>query len=1117
MIKISDERRLDIKVGMDSAQLAQDIKTAKNHIRTFGTEIRKADAEMRAFGKSSDTLSQKKKSLTSQLKSQEKAMELLNKAYEEQVTKSGEGSQQSQKLKRDINNLGAEMAKTQGKIDLVNQEISEYAETSDGAGDSTVDLYNNISKSNDQLKTNESNLKSAESAVKLYGASQETLKDKLSALGGVQDAQKSKMEALQAAYDREVSKSGESSAAAQKLATEMGNLQAAMNNTQGEIDKTTNELVELGNEAPQVEKDIGTIRDSLQSMVMEHVIEFLSKVGDKLLEIGKNAVTTAADIEAHNALFKQVFGNMNDGAGVTVDKIDEAYESVSRLSQETGIMGSSLEEGFLGMAQQFQSLGTGAEDSLLLAERAMLTAADAAAAYNMELDSAQGLIQSFIKGNNSAAERVGIFAKESNLLAFAVERGYVDTSEATKRFAEESAIAVEKAQVKYSKAVGKYGEDSVQARDAQNKLNKALKKQEDGLQITAKQWANLDENIKQAARVEYIENMYGLANVTGQAAREADEWNTVTQNLTEAQRQLYGALGEQALEMLIPVIKNLTDFLISLLETFRNLSPRVKKIITIVAGVIILLAKIAPVIAGIIQAMLLLKATTGLAFAKIIGAAAGVILPVLAIVAAIAAVILIISKFDDIMAWGKKNWPQIFVPLENAIETVKNVFSSLGEYVSKSFSGIFDGFGGMWEYIVSSVSNVLTSIKNVIEAFLTPILDFITENQELILNTFKRVWDFILLIIKTVMALITPIFFTAWVAITNFLTTTFEVIKQVVEVGMNIILGIIKIVMQIINGDWAGAWESIKQLISDVWSLITTIIEGALTLILSIIKNGLIIISGVVFGIFNAIATFVREVWKTIGDFVKDAWEIIKNAAYEGAKFVKDKVVSLFTLLKDKAVEIWGVIKEFIVNSWNTIKDSLGSIGGVIDNVISLFRGFKDSIVNIFDGIKNKITDTWNSVKDKISALNPFGAKQEQRVNVIYDDDPYSFNPAIGYTQQSGLTDTGASLFGAISAINSSVNSIRRGANSTYNGLNDLYNVPISTSGLSGKGSSRQQNDPSLELLSMILEAIIEGNNKSLDVNWQDQVIAKLLYKPLKNYSNIIENRRDKSRGVTNY
>ncbi len=1102
---------------MDSAQLAQDIKTAKNHIRTFGTEIRKADAEMRAFGKSSDTLSQKKKSLTSQLKSQEKAMELLNEAYTDQVEKSGEGSQQSQKLKRDINNLGAEMAKTQGKIDLVNQEISEYAESSDGAGDSTIDLYNNIAKSNDQLKTNESNLKSAESAVKLFGASQETLKDKISALGGVQDAQKDKMEALQAAYDREVSKSGESSAAAQKLATEMGNLQAAMNNTQGEIDKTTQELSELGNEAPQVEQDIGAIKTAMEAMVMEHVIDFLSRVGDKLLEIGKNAVLSAADIQAHNALFEQVFGNMNDGAEVTIDKIDEAYDAVSRLSQETGIMGTSLEEGFLGMAQQFQSLGTGAEESLALSERAMLTAADAAAAYNMELGDAQGLIQSFIKGNNSAAERVGIFARESNLLAFAVEKGYVDTTEATKKFAEESSIAVEKAQQKYSKAVEKYGEGSIEARDAQNKLNDALEKQEDGLQVTAKEWANLDESLKQAARVEYIENMYGLANVTGQAAREADEWNTVTQNLTEAQRQLYGALGEQALEMLIPVIKSLTDILLSMLEVFKNLSPQVKKVITVIAGVIIVLAKIAPVVAGIVQAMLLLQATTGASFATMAGAAASVLLPVLAIGAAIAAVILVISKFDEIMAWGKEKWPQVFVPLENAIETVKKIFSNLGDYISRSLSGIFDGFGGMWEHITSAVSDVLSSIKAVIESFLTPILNFINENQELILSTFKRVWDFILLIIQTVMALIGPIFFTTWYAITNFLTTTFEVIKQVVEAGMNVILGIIKIVMQIINGDWAGAWESIKQLVSDVWLLIQTIIQGVLTQIVSVITSGLAIVSGVVLGVFNAIATFVDGVWNAIGDFVMNAWEKIKTAASEGATFVKDKVSSGFTTLKNEVTKIWEAIKEFIVNAWDNIKESLGSAGSIVNNVISSFRRLRDNIASIFNSIKNKITDTWNNVKDKISSLNPLAAEQEQRVNVIYDDDPYSFNSATGYPTQPGLTDTGTSLFGAISAINSSVNSIKRGTNSTFNGLNDLYNVPINTNSLSGKGSSRQQNDPSLELLSLILEAILEGNNKSLDVNWQDQVIAKLLYKPLKNYGNIIENRRDKSRGVTNY
>ena len=252
---------------------------------------------------------------------------------------------------------------------------------------------------------------------------------------------------------------------------------------------------------------------------------------------------------------------------------------------------------------------------------------------------------------------------------------------------------------------------------------------------------------------------------------------------------------------------------------------------------------------------------------------------------------------------------------------------------------------------------------------------------------------------------------------------------------------------------------------------------------------------------------FLEGIWNAISGFIRGAWETIKTVATTGATAVRDGVISAFTILRSKSTEIWGAVRSFIVNVWNSIKSSLSSVGSTVSTVISAFTRLKNNVVSIFDSIKNKITDTWNNVKDKISSLNPFGAEQEQRVSVIYDDDPYSFNPATGYLTQPGLTDTGASLFGAISAINSSVNSIKRGTNSTFNGLNDLYNVPINTNSSSGKRSGSRQDDPSLELLSMILEAVLEGNNKSLDVNWQDQVIAKLLYKPLKDYGSIVENR----------
>ena len=294
------------------------------------------------------------------------------------------------KLQRDINNLGAEMATTQGKIDKVTNEIADFAESSDGAGDSTIDLYDNITKSNDELKNSESRLKSAESAVKLYGASNDTLKDKIGALAGVQDSQKTKMEALTAAYDREVSKSGESSAASQKLSTEMGNLQAAMNNTQAEIDKTTQELSELGEEAPKVEQDIGQMKEALQGLVMEKVIEFLTAVGDKLLEIGKNAITSSADLQAHNQLWGQVFSSVDEATGQVTDYSDEAKKALQDVADESGVMSTAMEKGFIRANQQFLSIGTDKDQSMKQAADLMLYSADAAAAYNVDLDAAQG-------------------------------------------------------------------------------------------------------------------------------------------------------------------------------------------------------------------------------------------------------------------------------------------------------------------------------------------------------------------------------------------------------------------------------------------------------------------------------------------------------------------------------------------------------------------------------------------------------------------------------------------------------------------------------------------------------------------------------------------------------
>ena len=142
-----------------------------------------------------------------------------------------------------------------------------------------------------------------------------------------------------------------------------------------------------------------------------------------------------------------------------------------------------------------------------------------------------------------------------------------------------------------------------------------------------------------------------------------------------------------------------------------------------------------------------------------------------------------------------------------------------------------------------------------------------------------------------------------------------------------------------------------------------------------------------------------------------------------------------------------------------------------VDGVIAVFQGLWTKVVEIFDGIKEKIMGTWESVKETLNKLNPFGA--EHKVDVVYDSDPYSFNPATGFPS---IGDTGGMVGGAVAAINSSVNSIRRGMNSTLNGINDLYDAPNVNPEEEQQVEDHQEIN-SQELLMMILEAIVEGED----------------------------------------
>ena len=138
-------------------------------------------------------------------------------------------------------------------------------------------------------------------------------------------------------------------------------------------------------------------------------------------------------------------------------------------------------------------------------EDALEVAADSAAYYDRSLEDVSQTLQSFLKGNFENDAALGLSATETT---------------------------------RNAKAMELYG----------------------------KKFKDLSEAQKQLALLEMVKDANRLSGAMGQAAREADGWENVTGNLSEAWSQFLGVLGRPALKLAVPIVQQMTDALTKMTE-----------------------------------------------------------------------------------------------------------------------------------------------------------------------------------------------------------------------------------------------------------------------------------------------------------------------------------------------------------------------------------------------------------------------------------------------------------------------------------------------------------------------------------------------------------------------
>lgn len=420
--------------------------------------------------------------------------------------------------------------------------------------------------------------------------------------------------------------------------------------------------------------------------------DMTKKVTLPIVAAGTASFMFAADLEDAMGASDQIFKNSSDEIKGWADNL-ETYYGIAEGEALTyaNTMGSMLKN--IGGLSEAEA----AKTSQTLVE----LAGDLTAMFGGTTESAVLALTGALKGNNSMLDNYGMGVNDATVKTKALEMGLMGASASSADLTKAN-LDIEKAQIKYNKALEEHGSQSLEARDASNKLELAKQKLTES---SEKVTGTLSLEAKQAATLALIMEQTGDAQ--GQAAREADGASGSLRSLITELKNLSTEVGEILLPIITPMIVNLRE----MAERFGELSPGTQKAIVTLLG---LVAVIGPAIL-VIGKMMTTVSTLITVFTTVSGAissAGGIIAlltnPIGIAIAAIAAIIAIgvalYKNWDNIMNFGSKLKDGLVNTWNSLSESTKQKFKDIG-------AGMIAPFKAAWDAIKKVVDKVKEAFK----------------------------------------------------------------------------------------------------------------------------------------------------------------------------------------------------------------------------------------------------------------------------------------------------------------------------------------------------------------------------------------------------------------------